>query len=64
MKLLPRNPEEMFKTVQALLAPGQQAYLVGYPEPNTIRICTPIYGYGKELTSPQQLERKEYQIKA
>ena len=65
MKLLPRNPEKMFNTVQALIAPGQTAYLVGYPLPDTIRIQTSgvLRGaHGKELTRPEQLEHKEYKI--
>lgn len=66
MKLLPRNTKEMFNTVRALKEPGQLAYLVGYPEPDTIRIRKPgaLDRYGNELTSPKQLERKEYYIKA
>jgi hypothetical protein len=49
--------------IEALKSAGKEAYLVNE---NTIRICHPQSTYypikSKEITKPEQLEVKEYQI--
>lgn len=68
MRLRPRTKEQAFKAVEGLKDPGQKAYLVkmfdGDGSREAIRICTPtgIYSSGVEITKPEQLEVKEYQI--
>lgn len=69
MRLKPRSREQAFRAVEALKDPGQEAYLVktfdGDGSREAIRICTPTgnsYSRGIEITKPEQLEVKEYQI--
>jgi len=67
MRLKPRNKEQAFAAVEGLKGPGQKAYLVkdsfGH---DAIRIRCHISGYyygnETEITKPEQLEVKEYQI--
>lgn len=62
MRLLPQQPSKAFKAIQALLDPGQKAYMIGE---NIIRICHPQtmwFSSDNELISPDQLEVKEYRI--
>ena len=63
MRLRPRTREQAFKAVEALKSAGQKAYLIA---DNSIRICHPQSTYypikSREITKPEQLEVKEYQI--
>lgn len=65
MRLRPRTREQAFAAVEALKSPGQKAYLVNGFGNYAIRICTPVTFFcppGPEITRPEQLEVKEYQI--
>lgn len=65
MRLRPRTREQAFRAIEALKAPGQKAWFVSALGNHAIRICTPVtyfYPPGPEITKPEQLELKEYQI--
>ena len=67
MRLKPRTREQAFAAVEALKDPGQKAYLVRkYDGAQAIRIRHHVFGswYGNEIeiTKPEQLEVKEYEI--
>lgn len=66
MRLRPRTREQAFAAIEGLKDPGQKAFLVmdafGY---DAIRITNPrgrYYRPGSEITRPEQIEVKEYQI--
>ena len=66
MRLRPRTREQAFAAVEGLKDPGQSAYLVQeYDGTQAIKICHPqgmMYQFKNEITRPEQLEVKEYQI--
>lgn len=69
MRLRPRTREQAFKAIEGLKEPGQSAWLLkkfdGDNFNEVIRICHP-YGlktsHAVEITKPEQLEVKEYEI--
>lgn len=66
MRLKPRSREQAFRAIEGLKDSGQSAYLIlTFDGIDAIRICHPHsmwYQNRKEITKPEQLEVKEYDI--